>query len=277
MALTITTNLPSINAQQSLDRSQRGINKSFAQLSSGSRITKAADDAAGLSISENLKSTIRGYGQAQRNANDGISMVQVAEGGLGEISNILTRMRELGVQAASDTVGDRERGFIDKEVQQLKSEMERIALATRFGTTQLLDGTGDKFDFQVDINNNDFVDRISWDSSKQVATTGELGVDGFDFASKDGAREALEVLETAQTTVNGYRANLGAIQNRLISTSENLGTAIENFSAANSRIRDADIAQSTAELSRNNILLNASIGVLGQANAQPQAALRLLG
>lgn len=276
MSLRVATNVASIAAQKTMATSSRNIEKSFAQLSSGSRITKAADDAAGLSISETLKSTIRGYNQAQRNANDGISMVQVAEGGLAEISNILTRLRELGVQAASDTVGDTERGFIDKEVQQLKNEMERIAQSTRFGNQELLNGSGEEYAFQIDINNDDFVDRISFDASLQNATTSELGVDGFDFASKDGAREALEVLENAQRQVNGYRANLGAIQNRLISTSENLGVAVENFSAANSRIRDTDMASSTAELATNNILLNASVGVLAQANQQPASALRLL-
>lgn len=277
MGLQITTNVASINAQQQLSRSQREINKSYSQLASGSRITKAADDAAGLSISETLKSTIRGYTQAQRNANDGISMVQVAEGGLGEISNILTRLRELGVQAASDTVGDTERGFINKEVQQLISEVDRIAEGTRFGKVQLLNGSGDMFSFQVDIGNDDFVDRIEFDSSQQIATTSELGVEGFDFSDKGDAQAALDVLEDAQRQVNGYRANLGAIQNRLLSTTENLGVAIENFSAANSRIRDADVAQSSSELTRNNILLNASIGVLSQANQTPASALKLIG
>jgi flagellin len=277
MGLQVTTNVASINAQQQLSRSQREISKSYAQLASGSRITKAADDAAGLSISETLKSTIRGYTQAQRNANDGISMVQVAEGGLGEVSNILTRLRELGVQAASDTVGDTERGFINKEVQQLIAEVDRIAEATTFGKTKLLNGTGDVFSFQVDIGNNDKVDRIEFDSSQQIATTSELGVDGFDFSQKTDAQEALSVLEDAQRQVNGYRANLGAVQNRLLSTTENLGVAIENFSAANSRIRDTDVAQSSSELTRNNILLNASIGVLSQANQTPAAALKLVG
>lgn len=276
MGLRVTTNLSSLAAQRTMSQSTRELQKSFAQLSSGSRITKASDDAAGLSISENLKSRIRGYTQAQRNANDGISMVQVSEGGLGEISNILTRMRELGVQAASDTVGETERGFIDKEVQQLKNEMQRIAVTTRWGKQNLLDGSGDEYAFQVDINNDEFNDRISFDASQQDATISTLGVDDFDFSSKDSAREALDVLEDAQRTVNGYRANLGAIQNRLISTSENLGVSIENFSAANSRIRDTDVAQSSAELARNNILLNASVGVLAQANQQPAAAMRLI-
>ena len=276
MGLRVTTNLSSITAQRSMASSQREIQKSFAQLSSGSRITKSSDDAAGLSISENLKSTIRGYGQAQRNANDGISMVQVSEGGLSEISNILTRMRELGVQASSDTVGDTERGFIDKEVQQIKNEMQRIAKTTKWGNQCLLDGSGSEYVFQININNDDFNDRVAFDASQQDANISTLGVDGFDFSTKDGAREALEVLETAQKTVNGYRANLGAIQNRMISTSDNLGVAIENMSAANSRIRDTDVAQSSAELARNNVLQQASVGVLAQANQSPNMALRLL-
>jgi len=251
--------------------------KSFAQLSSGSRITKSADDAAGLSISEGLKAHIRGYQQAGRNANDGISMVQVAEGGLGEISNILTRFRELGVQAASDTVGDEERGFIDKEVQQLKNEAERISRTTMFGNVKLLDGSGQDFAFQVDIHNDDFNDRIGFNSGEQNATTANLGVDGLDFTTKDGARAALDLLDGAQKQVNGYRANLGAIQNRLISTSDNIGTAVENLSAANSRIRDTDVAQASADLAKNNVLQAASTAVLAQANQQPNMAMKLIG
>lgn len=277
MGLRIGTNVASIAAQRTLAGSSREMQKSLGQLSSGSRITKSADDAAGLSISENLKSHIRGYQQAQRNANDGISLVQTAEGGLSEISNILTRFRELGVQAASDSIGDEERGFIDKEVQQLKNEAQRIAKSTRFGKTQLLDGSGGRFDFQVDVNNDDFNDRIGFDSGEQNATTANLGVDGLDFTTKDGAREALDVLDGAQKQVNGYRANLGAIQNRLNSTSDNIGVAVENLSAANSRIRDTDVAASSAELSRNQILQAATVSVLAQANQAPNAAMKLIG
>ena len=277
MALVVSTNIASINAQRSMNSAQRHIDLSYAQLASGSRITKAADDAAGLSISEKIKATIRGYQQAQRNTNDGMSMVQVAEGGLGEVSNILTRLRELAVQASSDTVGDVEREFINKEVYQLKDEIQRIAESTRFGSRNLIDGSGAEYEFQIDINNDDFKDRISFDASKQEATLSSLGIDGIDFADKYNAQDSLEILDTAQRQVNGYRANLGAIQNRLVSTSENLGVAIENFSAANSRIRDTDIASSSAEVTRNNILMNASIGVLAQANNNPGAALKLLG
>lgn len=277
MPLRVSTNIASINAQGSLEKSQRKIDLSFAQLSSGSRITKAADDAAGLTISENLKSRVRGLNQAKRNAQDAMSVMQVAEGGLNEVSNILVRMRELGVQAASDNVGEKERGFIDKEIQQLKSEVDRIAQTTRWGDTQLLNGTGDQFDFQVDLGNDDFEDRISFDASDLEATTDRLGISGFDFSEKADARSALEVVEDAQTQVNEYRANLGALQNRLISTQENLSTQVENLSAANSRIRDTDVAASTAELTKNNILLSASTSVLSQANQAPGVALGLIG
>jgi len=276
MGLRIATNVASINAQRHIDKSQREINKSFAELSSGERITKAADDAAGLAISENLKTRIRGQEQAKKNALNGMSLVQVAEGGLNEISNIMTRLRELGVQAASDTVGEAERGFIDKEVQQLKSEAQRIAQTTQWGDTKLLDGTGAEYDFQIGIFNDDFEDRITFDASQLDANLSTLGVDGLDFSQKDSAQEALEVLEDAQLQINGYRANLGAIQNRLISTQNNLGVAHENLSAANSRVRDADIAESTARLTKNNILLNATTSILSQANASPQMALQLI-
>lgn len=277
MGLRVATNISSINAQRSLVGSQREIAKSFAQLSSGSRITKSADDAAGLSISEGMKSHIRGYQAAQRNANDGVSMVQVAEGGLNEISNILTRLRELGVQASSDTIGDQERGFVDKEVQQLKLEADRIAKTTRFGKVQLLDGTGGEFNFQVDIYNDDFKDRIKFNASDSNATAENLQIDGLNFSDKENARGALETIDIAQKQVNGFRANLGALQNRLFSTTDNIGVAIENLSAANSRIRDTDIAASSAELTRNNILMTASTSVLAQANQQPQLALKILG
>ncbi len=277
MSLKVSTNIPSISAQKTLSSTQREMQKSFAQLSSGSRITKAADDAAGLSISETLKSTVRGYGQAKRNANDAISMVQVSEGGLSEISNMLSRLRELGVQAASDTVGDKERGFIDLEVQQLKNEIQRVSETTRFGSVKLLDGSGENYEFQVDINNDDFADRIGFDAGEQNVQTAELGVDGFDFSTKDGAREALEGIEDAQVMVNGHRATLGAIQNRLIATTESLSNAVENFSAANSRIRDTDIAESSADLARNQVLQQASIGVLAQANQSTASALKLIG
>lgn len=276
MGMRISTNVAAINAQRSMVMSQREIQKSMAQLSSGSRITKSADDAAGLAISENLKSQIRSLAQAGRNANDGISFVQVAEGGLNEISNILTRMRELGIQAASDTVGETERGFLNNEVQQIKDEMQRIAVTTRFGNVRLIDGSADKFDFQVGINNVQNEDRITYNAGMTNATIDALGVADFDFSSRDNAQEALAVIDVAQTTVNGFRSSLGALQNRLQSTTDNLGVAHENLSAANARIRDTDVAQASSEMVRNNILLQANAATMAQANQIPQIALKLV-
>jgi flagellin len=277
MGLRIATNIASVNAQRNLGESQMRINNSMAQLSSGSRINKAADDAAGLAISETLKAEIRSTRQANRNASDGISLVQTAEGGLNEIGNIITRMRELGIQASSDTVGVNERGFIDKEVQQLKNEAQRISQTTSWGKTKLLDGSTPNYDFQVGIRNNEFEDRISFNSNDNKATLDALGIAGLDYNTKEGAQGSLQMLDTAQDHVNGIRANLGALQNRLNSTVSNLSVAEENMAAANSRVRDTDVASATAEMTRNNILLQASTATLAQANAKDQIALKLLG
>jgi flagellin len=205
-----------------------------------------------------------------------VSLLQVAEGGLNETSNILTRLRELAIQASSDTVGDNERGLINKEVQQLTAEIERISQGTKFGSTHLLNGTASSFEFQVGSGNDQAVDRLSFDPSHMDSTASNLGVDGFDYSSRDSARESLAVIDKAQTQVNGYRAEIGAVQNRMTSTINNLATTEENLSAANSRIRDADIAMSTADLATNNILLNAATTVLQQANTAPAQALKLL-
>lgn len=275
--MRVTTNIAAINAQRNLNGSQRMIGKSMSQLASGSRINIAADDAAGLAISEGLKASIRSAAQAQRNANDGISMVQTAEGGLNEIGNIVVRLRELGIQASSDTVGEVERGFLNKEVDQLKSEVQRISSVTTWGKTKLLDGSTPQFDFQVGIFNNAEEDRISFDASQNVATLDALGLSGLDYTTKEGAQTALESLDSAQELVNGYRANLGALQNRLTSTVDNLGVAHENMSAANSRIRDTDVAQASSEMVRNNILLQAGTSTLAQANQSNQLALKLIG
>ncbi len=277
MGMRVTTNLASLNAQRNLLNSQLNIDNSMAKLASGSRINKAADDAAGLAISESFKAQIRSGRQAQRNANDGISMVQVAEGGLNEVSNIIIRLRELGMQAASDTIGDTERKFVDKEVQQLKNEIQRISEVTTWGTTKLLNGETPKFDFQVGIFNNDFADRISFDASQNVSTLSSLGLAGLDYSTKNGAQASLGRLDDAQTKVNEMRSNLGALQNRLQSTVSNLLISDENLSAANSRIRDTDVADAASEMTRNNILLQAATATLSQANQKNALALQLLG
>jgi flagellin len=277
MGMRVSTNVGAINAQRNLINSQRVMNKSMSQLASGSRINIAADDAAGLAISEKLKASIRSARQANRNANDGISMVQTAEGGLNEIGNIVVRLRELGIQAASDTVGETERQFVNEEVSQLKEEIQRIAAVTTWGTTKLLDGSTPTFDFQVGLYNNGEEDRISFVASENMATLDALGLSSLDYASKEGAQEALTALDDAQTNVNGMRANLGALQNRLVSTVDNLAVAEENMSASNSRIRDTDVAAASSEMTRNNILLQASTSTLAQANSVNQLALKLIG
>jgi flagellin len=277
MGLRIATNVAAINAQKNLGGINRQLSTSLERLSSGYRINKASDDAAGLAISENLRGLIRGYRQANRNANDGISMVQVAEGALNEVSSMLIRLRELAVQSASDTIGDTERKFLDVEYQQLKSEIERITDSTNFNGYDLLNGTGGVIDIQIGVRNDPFKDRISFNSSAANATIEALGLAAETIATKQGAQLSLNRVDDALTSVNAIRANFGALQNRLISTAQNLLVTEENYSAANSRIRDTDIAAETAELTRNNILMQAGISVLSQANNVQQMALKLLG
>jgi flagellin len=276
MGLRITTNVASINAQRNLGNAQLALQNSQARLSSGFRINKAADDAAGLAISENLKAQIKGLRQAQRNANDGISLVQTAEGGLQEISNILIRFRELSIQAASDTVGDKERGFLDVEYQQLKSELQRISEVTRFNGRDLLNGTGGLFSIQVGVYNDDFKDRITFNASAADSTLEALGLTANGLATKEQAQQSIATADDAIVSVNAIRANFGAMQNRLQSTATNIGVSDENLSAANSRVRDTDVALETSEMVRNNILLQAGVSVLGQANTVQQVALKLL-
>ncbi|MAZ48898.1 MAG: flagellin FliC [Halobacteriovoraceae bacterium] len=277
MGFRINTNVPSLSAQRSLSRNGREQENTLAKMSSGSRITKSSDDAAGLAISEKLVARMKSTNQANRNANDGISMVQTAEGGLDEVSNILTRLRELSIQAASDTVGDTERGFTNMEYQNLKQEVERIAQVTEFNGTKLLAGEGGSLDFQIGVNNDEFQDRISYDTSLQNAKLDSLGLSDITVENKEGAQTSLETIDSAIEKVSGQRASLGAIQNRLISTSNNLQITNENLSAANSRIRDVDYAQVSADNAKNNILRQAGTSVLAQANAQGQNALRLIG
>jgi flagellin len=277
MGLRIATNIASINAQKNLAYTQHGLHTAYERLSSGFRINKAADDAAGLAISENLKSNIRGFRQANRNANDGISLVQVAEGSLNEVSNMLIRLRELGVQAASDTVGDTERRFLDVEYQQLKSEVQRITDSTKFNGYELLNGTAGVLDIQVGVHNNPFLDRISFNASASNATLEAIGLVAETVGSKEAAENSLSVVDNALTSINAIRANFGALQNRLQSTSTNLSVTEENYSAANSRIRDTDVAQESAEMTRQTILQQAAVSVLQQANGSTQMALKLLG
>jgi flagellin len=277
MGMRINTNISSIAAQRALTVNGRETESNLSKLSSGTRITKAADDSAGLAISEKMKANIRSLKQADRNANDGISMVQTAEGGLNETSSILTRMRELAIQTSSDTVGDVERGMSNMEYQNLKLELERISQVTEFNGKKLLSGEGDKYDFQVGANNDDFQDRISFDAKQVNSGLSSLNISELDVSTKQGSQESLASLDSAIEKVSGSRAFLGGIQNRLVSTSNNLQVNVENLSAANSRIRDVDYAEATATKAKNDILGAAGTSVLAQANMSGQSALKLIG
>ncbi len=307
MGLRIRTNVASLTAQRRLGQSSDAVQGSMNKLSSGSRINRAADDAAGLAISENLRADIRSLNVAKRNAQDGVSMVQTAEGGLEETTNMLVRLRELAVQSASDTIGKQEREFLNKEYVQLKDEIDRIALSTEFNGTHLLMGDAAK-DFGEELMNgntgdnpleiqigkdyfteNDAIDNrnpiniIKIDMSKLNAfTTGEGSLnlgraeDGTKVSTKSDAQNSIATLDAAINRVNEQRAYLGAIQNRFTSTIANLGSQVENLDTARSRIRDTDFAAETAIFTQNNILQQAGTSILGQANQMPQVALSLL-
>lgn len=277
MGLRINTNVQSLVAQRHLGISGGKQVSSLEKISSGTRIAKAADDSAGLAIASKMGADIRSLRQANRNGNDGISMVQVAEGGMNEIGNILTRFRELSIQAASDTVGDKERGFINKEMVQLRSEIDRIAATTEFNGKKLLMGEGDKLEIQVGLNNSPELDRFVYDIQKQNVTAGALGVADVNTETKEAAQGNLEKIDTAIKTLSENRADVGALQNRLASTIANLAIYEENLSAAKSRIYDVDVASETSELTKANILSQAGVSVLSQANNNAMSALKLLG
>lgn len=306
MGLRIATNVQSLVAQRNLSDTIAQGASSMERLSSGYRINRAADDAAGLAISEKLKADIRGLNIARRNANDGISLIQTAEGGLGEIGNILTRLRELGVQSASDTIGNRERGFLNKEFGALKDEITRIASSTEFNGTLLL--VGDRQDvppeltarsnaFPIDIqigkDHFDTVDGVANRNPVNIirinledinATVHENGLalgssddeSGVNVASKEASQQALAVLDGAINKIASHRSTLGGFQSRLNSALTNLSIQVENSTAANSRIRDTDFAEETAKFTQANILKQSGVSILSQANAQPQAALELI-
>lgn len=276
MGLRIATNVASEMVQKNLSKVSEASSKSLEKLSSGKRITKAADDAAGLAIAKNLEAQTAGLRQASRNASGGISMVQVAEGGLNEVSNILVRLRELSVQGASDTVGDKERDFLNKEYQQLVQEVDRIAQTTNFSGTNLLNGTGSgNMEFQVGTGSGS-VNQIGFDSSEANATASSIGISGTGVLEKSDARDSLESLDEAMQTVSGFRATFGSVQSRLQSTISNLGTQVVNQEAARSVIEDVDVASESAKLASTNIIKQAGIATLSQANNVPNSALRLI-
>ena len=277
MGLRISTNVASINAQRQLSTNQKKLEHSLKALSSGSRIVNASDDAAGLAISENLRGQIAGIKQARNNAYNAQSLVEVAEGGLNEVTNIMIRLRELGVQAASDNISDVEREFLDEEAQLLISEADRIAKTTRFGDQVLLDGSGagEEKEFHVGpfASENDVIS-FSIDANM---TRDNLSYGSIDLSDKDSAKDALSTVDETLVDIGKSRASFGAIQSRLNMTVSNLDIQNENLSAANSRLRDADIAFETAQAASSQILQQAAVGVLAQANQANNSALRLIG
>lgn len=277
MGLRIATNTTALNAQRKMATTRLNLDRSLERLASESRINHAGDDAAGLAISENLRAQIRGMTQAKRNALDGISLIQVSEGGLNEIANMLIRLRELGIQAASDTIGDTERQFVDREFQSLKQEIDRIANVTQFNGTPLLNGKAGIFEIQVGTHNNPILDRVVYNGERADASLDAMKLGGESVATKQGAQLSLSVIDDALIRINSIRADLGAMQNRLQSTINNLSINEENLAQANSRIRDTDLAEEVSELTKQNILMQAGISVLGQANSVNQSALKLLG
>lgn len=275
MGLRISTNNASLAAQRSLQAQTKKQEHASQALASGSRIVRSADDAAGLAIGENMKSEIRANGQARSNAFNAVSAIQVGEGGLSEMSNLVTRLRELGVQAASDTVGDKERGYLQQEVKSISQEIDRISKTTKFGDKTLLDGSNPVFDFHVGTNGNS--ENVITHKVEGAATVDELRLEGADISSKAGARELLNNTEHALEKISKMRAGFGAVQSRLESTVNVLDVKTENLSAAKSRIMDADVAKESSELASASMLQNAAISVLSQANQQPYAAMKLIG
>jgi flagellin len=279
MGLRINTNVSSINAQRNLAESSGRLSGSLEKLSSGKRINRAGDDAAGLATSESLRANMVGLRQAARNAGDGISLVQVAEGGLNETTNILIRLRELAIQGASDSVAPTEKGYLDEEFQQLVDEVDRISRTTRFNGLDLLTGETEyeTMEFQVGPTGEE-ISRIAFDPNKANATIGDngLAIEGTGVADKENAQKSLGLVDAALTKVNGIRAGFGAMQSRFQSSINNSRVSVENQSAAYSRIADTDIAFETSEYTRNMIMTQAATSVLGNSNDYQSLALKLL-
>ena len=275
MGLRVNTNVTSINAQRNLSTVTNRLSGNFRRLSTGLRISTAADDAAGLAISERLRSQVRSLEQAKRNANDGISLVQTAEGALNEVSSILVRLRELAIQSSNGSVSDQDKSTLQEEFSSLVSEVNRIGRSTEFSGIKLLDGSSSSVSFQVGFGTTAGIDTISVSLSPSLSTS--LSLDSLDIGSTGSTTTAITNIDSAINSISSLRGSLGAVQNRLGNTINNLAIQTENLSAAESRIRDVDVAYETAQLTRNSILQQASISVLAQANAQPQSALSLLG
>lgn len=274
--LSIVTNELALNAQRHLGQTNDRLQSTLERLSTGSRIVRASDDAAGLAISDGLNAQIRSLGRAIRNAQDGQSLVQIYEGGTNELTNMLVRIRELAMQSASDTVSDNERVMINNETTQLTQEIERVAQTTKYAGKKLLADDQLVLDFQVGTGSDPFVDRITFSPGNTDLTARSLGVADLSVADKEGAQNALETIDSAIFRVNEVRARVGSVSSRLVSTVEASGIFQENLMAAKARIRDADLAAESSNLARETILRKAGVAVLTQANENPGVALQLL-
>lgn len=275
MSLRIGTNVAAIAANRNLSRSSEEMEKSLQKLASGSRVTAPGDDAAGFAIAEQLRGQATGLKQARRNTDNAIGLIQVAEGGLSEQNNIVVRLREIAVQAASDTVSDNEREFLDTEFQNLIAESDRIAESTRFGQKQLLTGTNEEFDFWVGVSGDPETDVISYKLEANTKSS-ELGIQGSSVADKSDAETFLRDADESLVILANARAQFGAIQGRLEIAGNNLDVQYENVSAAHSRIADVDVAEEATSLARGQILSDLGVSVLAQANQQSSRALKLL-
>ena len=275
MALTVNTNIASMNALNNLNKTSRSLAGSFQRISSGLRISEAKDDAAGLGVAENLDASEMSARQAMRNTNDGLSLVQVAEGATAEVGNIIKRMRELAVQSASETLDDDERAYIQDEYLQLAEEVDRIASVTEFNGVTLVEGTNTQIGVQVGISDS-ASDQINLTMGDLRSTVVGIDTGSIDLSTATGATSALSTLDTALDTINSYRSDYGAMANRLDSALNNLETYTENIAAAQSQIRDADFAYETAEMSKLQIMQQAGLSVLSQANSLNQGVLALI-
>jgi flagellin len=273
MGLRINTNVASLGAQRNLLKATQALGKSFGRLSSGLRISRASDDAAGLAISERMRAQVRSLQQAQRNANDGISLVQTAEGALEEVNGILVRLRELAVESANGTMSQTDRTTMDSEFQDLVAEIDRIATNSTFNGTALLTGST-SIAIRVGSGTNATVDSISISTATVLASA--LTLSSANISSATGADSAITSIDAAINQVSSVRGTFGAASNRLEASIRDLGSSIENLAAAESRIRDVDVAAETANLTKMSIMQQAAISVLAQANVQPQSALALL-
>jgi flagellin len=275
MPLVINTNVASLQAQKNLNSTQSALASSFNRLSSGYRINSAKDDAAGLAVSENMRMQIRSYSVAERNANDGISMAQTAEGALGSVSDILGRMRELAMQGSNGSLQSADRDYLNTEFNSLKAEVSRILTSTKFNGRQLLGAASSAVEFQVGIGNQ-ASDRITLTFGGVALTALTTASTTLSGNSAAASRSALDAIDNALKTVSTNRAKYGAAMNRLEITTSNLQTERLNISAANSRIKDVDVAEETASLARTQVLSQAGASILAQANQAPNTALGLL-